>query len=66
VKEVVGPVAYRVALVLELIQFGKKGKLGLRYVSPYVVKEVVGPVAYRVALAPELAGVHDVFQVVCA
>lgn len=37
-----------------VIQFGKKSKLGLRYVSPFEVKEVVGTVAYRVALAPEL------------
>jgi hypothetical protein len=46
-----------------VIRFGKKGKLGPRYVGPFEVKEVVGPVSYRVALPLELAGVHDMFHV---
>jgi hypothetical protein len=46
-----------------VIQFGKKGKLSLRYAGPFKVKEVVGQVGYRVALPPALAGVQDVFHV---
>jgi hypothetical protein len=46
-----------------VMQFGKKGKLSLRYVDPFLVTEVVGPVAYRVELPSNLAGVHDVFHI---
>lgn len=46
-----------------VVQFGKKGKLNLRFVGPLEVTERVGLVTYRVALPPNLAGVHDVFHV---
>lgn len=44
-------------------RFGKKGKLGLRYIGPYEILEIVGNVAYRVALMSDLEGLHPVFHV---
>jgi hypothetical protein len=43
--------------------FGVRGKLALRYVSPYEITEIYGPVAYRVRLPPQLAAIHDIFHV---
>ena len=45
------------------MRFGKKGKLGLRFIGPYEVIEKVGPVAYRLAFHPELEKIHNVFHV---
>eukprot|EP00257_Ricinus_communis_P013549 XP_015571010.1 uncharacterized protein LOC107260805 [Ricinus communis] len=46
-----------------IIQFGKQGKLSLRYIGPYEILERVGPLAYRLALPQELSQIHDVFHV---
>ncbi|KAM2022258.1 hypothetical protein ACFX16_044182 [Malus domestica] len=46
-----------------VVRFGKKGKLSLRYIGPYMITERVGEVAYRLELPPELSKVHDVFHV---
>ena len=45
------------------LRVGKKGKLSLRFISPYEVFERIGPVAYRLALPPKLDKLHDVFHV---
>ena len=43
--------------------YGKRGKLSLRYIGPFMIRESVGTVAYRLALPPSLSGVHEVFHV---
>ena len=47
----------------EVIKFGKRGKLALRYIGPFEILEMVGTVAYRLALPPSLSSVHEVFHV---
>ena len=44
-------------------QFGKKGKLSLRFVGPFEILEKIGDMAYRLALPPNLSQVHKVFHV---
>ncbi|GJT32841.1 putative reverse transcriptase domain-containing protein [Tanacetum coccineum] len=46
-----------------VVRFGKKGKLGPRFVGPFEIIEKVGSVAYRLDLPEELNGVHDTFHV---
>ncbi|GJY37465.1 putative reverse transcriptase domain-containing protein [Tanacetum coccineum] len=46
-----------------VVQFGKRGKLNLRYVGPFKVLAKVGKVAYRLELPQELSKVHHTFHV---
>ncbi|GKB04802.1 hypothetical protein Tco_0832997 [Tanacetum coccineum] len=46
----------------DVVRFGKKGKLALRFVVPFKIIKKVGPVAYRLDLPEELNGVHDTFH----
>ncbi|XP_019226515.1 PREDICTED: uncharacterized protein LOC109207970 [Nicotiana attenuata] len=46
-----------------IMRFGKRGKLILRFISPFEVLERVGEVAYKLALPPSLSEVHQVFYV---
>ena len=46
-----------------VIRFGRRGKLGPRYIEPYEIIERIGPVAYRLALPEELSRIHNVFHV---
>ena len=46
-----------------VMRFGKKGKLGPRFVGPFEILEQVRNVAYRLVLPPSLSGVHNVFHV---
>nr|GEW07642.1 putative reverse transcriptase domain-containing protein [Tanacetum cinerariifolium] len=46
-----------------VVQFGKRGKLNLRYVGPFKVLAKVGKVAYRLELPQELSRVHHTFHV---
>ena len=47
----------------EVVMFGKRGKLSLRFIGPFEILERVGIVAYRFALPPSMSGVHEVFYV---
>ncbi|GJV12110.1 hypothetical protein Tco_1353651 [Tanacetum coccineum] len=45
-----------------VVHFGKKGKLGPRYVGPFKILERIGLVAYRLRLLEELDSVHNTFH----
>ena len=47
----------------KILQFGKKGKLSLRFIGPYRILERIRLVSYCLALSPELAKLHNVFHV---
>ena len=47
----------------EVVRFGKRGKLYLRYIRPFEILERVDTVAYRLTLSPSLSGVHEVFHI---
>lgn len=44
-------------------QFGKKGRLSLRYVWPFHILEKIGPVAWMIGLPDYFGVVHNVFLV---
>lgn len=45
------------------MRFGIRGKLAPYFIGSYEIMERIGPVAYSLALPPELAKIHNVFQV---
>ncbi|WMV38152.1 hypothetical protein MTR67_031537 [Solanum verrucosum] len=47
----------------EVMRFGKKGKLSLRYVGCYKILKRIGKVAYELELLAELAAMHPVFHI---
>ena len=53
----------KVMLKREVVRFGKREKLSLRYIEPFEVLERVSTVAYRLALPPGLSSVHAIFHV---
>ncbi|XP_070046632.1 uncharacterized protein [Nicotiana tomentosiformis] len=46
-----------------IMQFGRRGKLSLRYVGKYRIFQRIGEVAYRLELPPEISLVHPVYHV---
>ena len=46
-----------------VFRFGKRGKLGPRYIGPFEILERVGTIAYWLALPSSLSSVHEVFHV---
>nr|GEW93952.1 putative reverse transcriptase domain-containing protein [Tanacetum cinerariifolium] len=47
---------------LDMICFGKRGKLNPRYVEPFKVLEKIGKVAYKLEIPEELSRVHNTFH----
>ena len=47
---------------MEVLRFGRKGKLSLRFIGPYEITKRIGPVVYQLALPQELERVHNVFH----
>ena len=45
-----------------VVRFGKRMKLALRYIGPFVILERMGTVAYQLAFPSSLSGVHEVFH----
>ncbi|XP_074290415.1 uncharacterized protein LOC141617138 [Silene latifolia] len=46
-----------------VMRFGKRGKLGQKFIGPYEILDRIGEVAYQLALPLALDRVHDVFHV---
>ena len=46
-----------------VVRFGKRGKLSLRFIGPFVTLERVGTISYRLALPPSMSGVHEVYHI---
>ncbi|XP_024962997.1 homocysteine S-methyltransferase 2-like [Cynara cardunculus var. scolymus] len=46
-----------------IVRFGKRGKLSLRYISPFIITDRIGEVAYWLELPAELSGTHNTFHV---
>jgi hypothetical protein len=61
--EVGGHVYLRVSPMKGVRRFGIKGKLPLRYISPYPIIYKYVPMSYQVKLPATLSGVHNVFHV---
>ena len=47
----------------EVVWFGKRGKLSLRFIGPFEILERIGTIAYRLALPPSMISVHEVSHV---
>ncbi|GJS73451.1 hypothetical protein Tco_0706292 [Tanacetum coccineum] len=47
----------------QMIRFGKRRKLSLRYVGPFKIIDRVGLVAYKLELPRELQEIHNTFHV---
>ena len=45
------------------MRFGKKRKLALRYVGPFLVIARIGSMAYRLELPASMTGIHNAFHV---
>ncbi|KZV43935.1 DNA/RNA polymerase superfamily protein [Dorcoceras hygrometricum] len=53
----------KVAPMKGVMRFGRKGKLGPRYIGPFEIMEKIGALAYGLALPPQLSAVHNVFHI---
>ena len=48
---------------IEVVRFGKRGKLSPRFFGPFEVLERIRTITYRLTLSPSMSGVHEVFHV---
>ncbi|XP_075500130.1 uncharacterized protein LOC142538717 [Primulina tabacum] len=58
-----GNVFVKVAPMIGVMRFGKKGKLSPKFIEPLEILERFGTLAYRVTLSPMMAGVHNVLHI---
>ena len=58
-------VLLKVSPMKGVMQFGKRGKLSLRYIGPFEVLMCVGEVAYELALPPGLSECTQYFMCLC-
>ncbi|XP_074277601.1 uncharacterized protein LOC141601237 [Silene latifolia] len=56
-------VLLKVSPMKGVMRFGKRGKLGQKYIGPYHILDRGREVAYRLTLPPALGRVHNVFHV---
>ncbi|KAI3701923.1 hypothetical protein L6452_27412 [Arctium lappa] len=56
-------VMLKVSPWMEIIRFGKRGKLIPRFLGPFTVIKRVGLQAYQLELPPEMSGIHNTFHV---
>ncbi|XP_060182354.1 uncharacterized protein LOC132612022 [Lycium barbarum] len=56
-------VLFKASPIKGVMRFGKKGKLSLRFISPFEIISCVGEAAYELALPPGLSSVQPVFHV---
>ncbi|XP_012448775.1 uncharacterized protein LOC105771946 [Gossypium raimondii] len=56
-------VFFKVSLWKKVLRFGRKGKLGPKFIGPYRVLKRMRPIAYYLELLSELDRVHDIFHV---
>ncbi|XP_071712845.1 uncharacterized protein [Rutidosis leptorrhynchoides] len=60
----VGDCVYlKVSTWKEVIRFGKRGKLGPRYIGPFPINEILNDQTVVLDLPLELAGIHNTFNV---
>ena len=52
----------KVALMREVLRFGKNGKLSPKFIGPFKILERFRSVVYRIGLPPNLVVVHIVFH----
>ncbi|XP_069154558.1 uncharacterized protein [Solanum lycopersicum] len=53
--DVADQVYLKISPMKEVIRFGRKWKLSLRYLGPYEILQLVGDVSYKLALPVEIA-----------
>ncbi|XP_073276463.1 uncharacterized protein [Primulina huaijiensis] len=53
----------KVAPMKGVMRFGKKDKLGPRFIGSFEILEKIGTLAYRVVMPPMRAKVHNVFHI---
>ncbi|XP_042518639.1 uncharacterized protein LOC122092392 [Macadamia integrifolia] len=61
--EVADKVFLKISLVRGVKRFGRRGKLGPRYVGLFEILDRIGQIAYRLGLPLELERFHNVFHV---
>ena len=56
-------VYFKISPMKGVVRFGKKGKLSVRYVSPYEILQRAGKLAYELKFPSALSSVHPVLHV---
>ncbi|XP_071728140.1 uncharacterized protein [Rutidosis leptorrhynchoides] len=62
-QEIVQMIVEKVSRWKGVIVFEKRGKLGPRYIGPFLISEILNDQIVVLDLPPELTGVHNTFNV---